>query len=105
MFKRFLSFLSSPQARDSSAYWVAVRCNRCGELIRARVDLRNDLSPEYGERGTTYFCRKVLMGEGRCFQRVEVELTFDDQHRLVNREINGGRWEDDDRPPPADHTA
>ena len=83
---------AKPASRDASAYWVTVRCNRCGETLRARVDLHNDLSIEYGESAATYFCRKVLMGEGHCFQRIEVELTFDSDRRLTNREISGGQF-------------
>jgi hypothetical protein len=82
---------------DSDAIWVAVKCKRCGEVTRARIDLRNDLSIEYDEAGglPTYFCRKVLMGEaGRCFQRMEVELTFDANRNVVNREVSGGQFID-----------
>lgn len=75
-----------------------MRCLRCKEIIRARIDLRNDLSAEYaaGPGGdVTYFCHKTLMGEGHCFQRVEVELTFDSKHRVINREISGGQFVDE----------
>ncbi len=75
--------------------WVAVKCNRCGEVTRARINLRNDLSLEYDEASgsPTYFCRKVLMGEGgRCFQRMEVELTFDANRNVVNRDVSGGQF-------------
>ncbi len=99
LLKRVLSFFSSPAATDASCHWITVRCRRCNEIIRARVDLRNDLSAEYGDGGqgggVTYFCRKTLMGEGHCFQRIEVELTFDSQHQLVNREISGGQFVDE----------
>jgi hypothetical protein len=33
-----------------------------------------------------------LIGEGHCFQRVEVELTFDGTRRLIHREISGGQF-------------
>jgi len=81
---------------DKNAYWLTVKCNRCGEIIRTRVNLMNDLSSEF-EAGDqpVYFCRKMLMGEGRCFQRVEVELTFDHNRRLVNRGISGGQFVDE----------
>jgi DNA-directed RNA polymerase subunit N (RpoN/RPB10) len=73
--------------------WIEVRCGRCGEVIRTRVNLYNDLSLEYDESGrATYFCRKVLIGEGRCFQRIQVELTYDANRRLLSREISGGEF-------------
>jgi len=90
--KLFGAFSGSPKT-DRDAYWIAVKCNRCGEVIRARVDLRNDLSAEYEEGGGMYyFSRKVLMGQGHCFQRVEVELIFSSDYALVNREITGGQF-------------
>ena len=95
--KGLSSLFSSPGKADSDALWVAVKCKRCGEVTRARVDLRNDLSIEYDEAGgmPTYFCRKVLMSEGgHCFQRMEVALTFDANRKLVNREVSGGEFVD-----------
>jgi hypothetical protein len=98
LFKKLADLFSPPQGgagkRDEVGYWVAVRCNRCGETLRARVNLHNDLSIEYGEgdRETTYFCRKILIGDKLCFQRVEVELTFDAQRRLIDRKITGGSF-------------
>ena len=95
-FKKIASIISPQSTGDSNAYWVYVKCNRCGEKIRARVNLANDLSIKYEDGQKTYFCRKTLMGEGRCFQRVEVELTFDKNRKLVKREINGGQFISDD---------
>jgi hypothetical protein len=90
-----MSLFSGSGKADSDALWIVVKCNRCGEVTRARIDLRNDLSIEYDEAGDlpTYFCRKVLMGEGGiCFQRMEVELTFDAHRNVVNREVSGGQF-------------
>lgn len=101
LFDKISKLLSGPKSRESDATWIAVRCNRCGEVIRARVNLFNDLSAQYGEDGggeVSYYCHKQLMGEGaegrRCFQRIEVELTFDSRHKLINREISGGTFVD-----------
>jgi DNA-directed RNA polymerase subunit N (RpoN/RPB10) len=93
--KKITNFFSSPTKNDPASYWITVKCNRCGETIRSRINLYNDLSAEYGESGaSTYICRKMLMGEGHCFQRVEVELTFDANRKLINREITGGQFVD-----------
>jgi len=95
-FKRLSNLFSSSTSADANAYWLAVKCNRCGEVIRARVNLNNDLSLDYDQSGrATYFCRKTLIGEGHCFQRVEVELTFDANRRLVDRQITGGQFVDE----------
>ena len=90
--KRISELFSSSGAGDDSAYWLYAKCKRCGESIRTRVDLHNDLSVNYGEggEGTTYFCRKVLIGQEQCFQRIEVQLTFDQGRKLIDRQISGG---------------
>jgi lysyl-tRNA synthetase class I len=74
---------------------LKVRCRRCGEIIEARVDLSNELSVDYDEAGqATYHCRKGLIGQQRCYQTIEVELQFDTNRRLINRQINGGEFVD-----------
>jgi len=83
----FKALFGGREGRDESGYWVHVRCRRCGEPIKTRIDLRNELSPR-DEGG--YFVRKTLVGSGRCFERVEVTLIFDENRRLVDREIEQG---------------
>lgn len=82
------------QGGDFNSYWIAVQCDRCGETVRARVSMSNDLSAEYDEDGkvTGYFCRKVLIGPQRCFQPIEVTLKFDAKRKLVERTIAGGKF-------------
>lgn len=94
-FKKLANLISPPGEAAENAYWITAKCNRCGESIRARVNLQNDLSPEYSDKGMTYFCRKTLIGQERCFQRLEVELIFDSDKRLANREITGGQFIDE----------
>jgi hypothetical protein len=84
----FGSFSGEPAALF---YDLAVKCNRCGEIIHTQINLNNDLSVEYGDDGSqTYICRKVLMGKGRCFQQIEVSLVFDAQKKLLSSEMTGG---------------
>ena len=87
-------FRATPQERGDLPYMIAVQCDHCGEIIRSRVNLSDDLSANYDEDGniTNYFCRKVLIGRERCFRPIEVLLTFDAQRRLTGREITGGRF-------------
>jgi hypothetical protein len=92
--KKLANLFAEPASGSDTAIWIYVRCGRCGEKIRSRVDLLHDLSVNYGERDadTTYFTRKALMGEQRCYQLVEVELTFDHRHQLTDRKIKGGEF-------------
>lgn len=94
LWKKITNILSPPVQGDPIAYWVTVRCTRCGEIIRARVNLSNDLSAEYDGNRTTYVCRKVLLGESRCFQQIEVILKFDLNRKLLDRMISGGEFVD-----------
>ena len=92
---KLIALFSGAGNADSDALWIAVKCNRCGEMTRTRIDLRNDLSIEYDDAGglQTYLCRKVLMGEGgQCFQRMQVELTFDANRNVVSRQVSGGQF-------------
>jgi hypothetical protein len=73
-------------------YAFSVKCNRCGEVIEGRVDLNNDLSVEYEEGGDIFHARKILIGENRCFQRIEVELKFTSARELIERQVTGGQF-------------
>lgn len=89
-----LFFPANPVPKDS--YLITVRCSRCGEKVQARVNMNNDLSVDYDEATgkTTYFCRKVLIGEKQCFQQITVELTFDQDRKLKDRQVLGGDFVD-----------
>ncbi len=91
--KSISNFLNPPRSVGSMA-WVSVECSRCGEIIRCRLNLYNDLSIQYGEgdNDVTYYCRKVVMGEEKCFQKVELELTFDKNRKLTEKKITGGKF-------------
>ncbi len=87
--------LSAPTGSSPSFYSFTVKCNRCGEVIEGRTNLNNDLSVEYGSVGSgsnVYYVRKVLMGNGKCFQQIEVELKFDESHRLLEKHATGGQF-------------
>lgn len=96
--KKLSSLFSSTDVNDPHGYRIYVRCNRCGEKIQTRIDLRNDLSPEYGdkEKDLFYYCRKVLIGQKLCFQQVEVHLKFNQMRELLEQEISGGNFIDEE---------
>ncbi len=94
----FLSRLFRRKYEDLRFYPVRVRCARCGEILETRVDLHNDLSAQYDDKGrvTGYYVRKLLQGSGhnRCFATIEVELFFDARRRLLERRVHGGEFVD-----------
>ena len=91
-FQKLARFLSPPRKTESSIYRVHARCSRCGEELSARVNLYHEFSLEYDGERPYYHCRKVLMGEGHCFQKVEMWLTFDQDRQLSDRQISGGTF-------------
>ncbi len=96
-FLQKLAALFSPsQARgERNVLWLYVRCNRCGEVIRNRINLANEPSATgYDDRGqpTGFLLRKTLIGSQQCYQPIEVTLTLDANRRIVEREIQGGQF-------------
>ena len=93
LLEKISKYLTSSSIGDEGAFWVYVRCNRCEEPLRARVNLYNDLSVDYqGRKGQTYHNHKTLVGRQGCFQRIEIELSFDRNRKMLEREISGGTF-------------
>jgi hypothetical protein len=94
LFTKITDLLKPAPREDPMGYWVFVECARCGEKLRSRIHLHNDLSVRYGKtrRYDTYITQKTIIGSGTCFQPIELTLTFDDQRKVVGREITGGRF-------------
>jgi hypothetical protein len=88
---------SSPSPKTDRALYLYVQCGKCGEKLQARVDVWNELTPEYdgkSDAAASYFCRKVLMGEKLCYQPIELQLKFDKHHKLIEKAITGGKYID-----------
>jgi DNA-directed RNA polymerase subunit N (RpoN/RPB10) len=80
-------------------YYFSVKCKRCGEIIEGRVNLANDPSLEFDEKGKPYYiCRKVLVGDQQCFQQIEVVFTFNELRGLLDQQITGGEFVEDSLP-------
>lgn len=88
--KRLSQILSAGESGPEAGHQVYARCRRCGEVLSTHINLKNDLSLSEDEQG--YIVRKTLVGSGLCFERLEVELTFDGNRRLTGREIQGGEF-------------
>ena len=82
-----------PSAKPEKRYYTFhVKCLRCGEVVEGRVDLDNDLSVEYESDRDVYYARKVLMGNNKCFQRIEVDLKFTSTRELLEQHVTGGEF-------------
>ena len=74
-------------AGDRGVYYY-VRCDRCKEALKFRVDPLWDLG---SADGGGYIVTKHIMGQ-KCFKTVEVILTFDDRREESERQIYGGKF-------------
>jgi hypothetical protein len=77
---------------DSGIYFY-VRCERCGDRVRVRVNPASELQQEYegGDQPVGYMVRKMVVDQ-RCFRPIEVVLRFDRGRREKSREISGGAF-------------
>lgn len=93
--RALFGFAGGPTPRK--VYETTVRCLRCGELLPAQINLLNDLSIDYANAGEVYIARKLVTGSGanRCFQTIELNLTFDKNRQLIRRSIQGGEFVDE----------
>ena len=87
-------FTRRPRSESPSPLWIYVACSRCGEAIGVRADRRYDLVSEMrdpGEVGPAYTLHKDIVGT-QCFQRIAVDVEFDQRLQVIERRISGGRW-------------
>ena len=75
---------------DSGIYFY-LRCARCGDRVRVRVNPAAELQQEFegGDQPVGYMVRKMVVDQ-RCFRPIEVVLRFDAGRRERSREISGG---------------
>jgi hypothetical protein len=94
--KKLMGFFTATPAGsgvDKSALPLAVKCARCGEIVRTRVNLYSELSAEYaGDATTNFIWHKALIGSRRCYQPIEVTLKFNAQRQVIERQIAGGTF-------------
>lgn len=79
-------------ARADHGLYYYVRCDKCGEKIRFRVDSRWDLAPSYddGDQASSFSVTKHIVGQ-KCFRPIEVTLTFDRNRKESGRTVTGGQ--------------
>jgi hypothetical protein len=78
-----------PMTRTSDpGLYYYVRCDRCGEVIKVRINSMNDLSQN--DEGDAWFARKTIVGR-RCYNRIEAEFVYDSKRQLTHTEITGGK--------------
>jgi len=83
--------------RGERYHTVYLRCQRCGEPLALRIDLSNDLSPEWNQSSAGgsdypdyYSTHKTVIGSGRCYAPIEVDLVFSKQKQVESQQAQGG---------------
>ncbi len=96
-FKKIGGLFNPMRKPEPKVLTVSVKCNRCGEILQARINLLNEPSIQYEEGSKpTYYVRKVVMSNaGHCFQQIELEYTFDSDRNVLQRKIQGGTFVDE----------
>lgn len=73
---------------DEDGFFVHVACNNCDYHLRLRVNRKFDLERQ---EGGGFLWRKTIV-DGRCFRKMEAQVQFDSGYRVVEKEIEGGRF-------------
>lgn len=76
-------------APQDDALYVYVQPKMCKEIVRVRIDMKNQLSRTDDETG--YFVRKTARGQ-RCPFAAEMTLRFDGTRRLIEKTIENGSF-------------
>jgi hypothetical protein len=78
-------------ARDPGgpALWLEARCQKCGELIRVRVDTRYELRHDVEEGREVRILDKDLLGT-RCFALLHVRVVLAPDLSVVSHQVSGG---------------
>lgn len=79
--------------RDGNALFLYVRCDRCGDIVRVRVNMANELQQEFAESdGVAGYALRKGVVDSKCFRPIEVTMQFDGRRRERSREIDGGQF-------------
>jgi hypothetical protein len=81
------------ESRDNGIYYY-IRCAKCGEKIRVRVDRANDLAQDYegsGDNPTGYTATKGVVGK-KCFRVINLTIKYDGSRREASKSIDGGEF-------------
>ena len=84
-------FKGGPRESNDGGLYYYVRCAKCGEAIRVRVDRSNDLAQEFedgGDHPSGYVATKGVVGK-KCFRTMSLTIRYDRGKRETGRSIDG----------------
>ncbi|MCC6174696.1 MAG: hypothetical protein IT305_05275 [Chloroflexi bacterium] len=73
--------------------YLYVRCDRCQDIVRVRINMANDLRQEFdnSENVAGYALSKTVV-DSKCFRPMALEMRFDSRRRELERTIDGGEF-------------
>ncbi len=80
-------FMGSGNAPGDIGHYYYVKCKRCGEVIKVRINPNNDLSINDDHSGL--WVHKVIVGR-RCYNRIDADFYYDKGRRFKEASIGGG---------------
>lgn len=95
---------SRPPVCALRSFPLTVRCGRCGEIIRLRIDRDHELQAvwppdaEEGDEPLELVLRKEIVGDA-CQNLIRFTLHFDCHEGLISSEIEGGEFVEDEWTP------
>jgi hypothetical protein len=82
----FRRLFASKPSKPRGLY-LYIKPKACNEIIEVRIDTMNELSRSDDESG--FFVRKLARGN-RCPFTVEIEVSLDSNHKVVEKQIING---------------
>jgi hypothetical protein len=89
--KFWQGFSGSGSSSGDVGLYYYVRCDRCSEVIRVRINPLNDLS--YDDSGKSLWSHKIIVGQ-RCYNRIEADFIYDTGRKLRSSLATGGTFVD-----------
>jgi len=76
--------------------YLYVRCNRCQDVVRVRVNMANDLQQEFVENADDVEGYSLTKGivDSKCFRPMTLTMRFDRRRRELERTVEGGELVD-----------
>lgn len=87
-FRRLVRFAAARDA-GGQALWLEVRCGKCGEVLRVRVDTRHELRQDVENGQEIRVLDKDLLGT-RCFALLHVRAVLTPDLSVLSHQVSGG---------------
>lgn len=74
---------------DASGMYLYFKLHRCGDIVRVRIDMNNELSQS--DEGDGYWVRKLVSNGNYKCTTAEVTVYFDANRKMSNSDVQGGQ--------------